>query len=89
MKKITIEVDEHITEEFLLGLLKEKNKTASFKSRKRIAWISFFAILITLFSNFFYSLKNESLIEIIMIGLFSIVLGYFGTVSYEFIKMRK
>ena len=91
MKKITITVDveEHVTEEDLRESLKEKNKTASFKSRKRIAWISFFSILVTLFSNYFVQFKNENLIEIIVIGLFSVILGYIGTVSNEFIKMRK
>ena len=91
MKKITIEVEvaDDVTEEQIIKKIKEPVlKKASFASRKRISWISFLVLISLPYINTKYQFQNENIVEVIAFGLFSIVLGYFGTATYEFVKLK-
>lgn len=61
-----------------------------FRNRKSMAWLSFiFLIVIGIVNMLGYKAGNESVMNNIIVCLTSIVITYYGGVSYENVKGNK
>lgn len=63
---------------------------ATFKNRRRMAWIAFTSLLVVLTACIFgVTITNEGIVNTILICFTSIVIAYFTGASYETVKEKQ